>query len=196
MARRKPALETSLGLPADYAELLESLKARVQQAQIKAMLSVNRGLIQLYWDIGREIVGRQEQTTWGQGVLDRLADDLQKSLPGVSGFSRSNVFRMRACYVAYRPAEAGRETVAQPVRQTRRARFRNRLCRNQRHGPYRTHLGPQPEPPSHLECSPRGTTAQFAVLKCPTVGRRAFLAARPYCAMPYSQALSTFALMG
>ena len=52
---------------------------RVQQAQTKAMLSVNRELIQLYWDIGREIVYRQEQAGWGQSVLERLADDLQKA---------------------------------------------------------------------------------------------------------------------
>jgi predicted nuclease of restriction endonuclease-like (RecB) superfamily len=84
----------------------------VQQAQTKAMLSVNRELIQLYWDIGRLIVEQQEQAGWGQSVLERLADDLQKDLPGVGGFSRSNVFRMRAFYVAYRPVEE----VAQPVR--------------------------------------------------------------------------------
>jgi hypothetical protein len=68
--------------------------------------------------IGREIVSRQEQAGWGQSVLERLADDHQKAVPGVSGFSRSNVFRMRAFYLAYRLAEI----VAQPVRQTRRAK--------------------------------------------------------------------------
>src|SRR6202044_448422 len=62
---------------------------------------------------GRLIVERQEQAGWGQSVLERLADDLQRALPGVGGFSRSNVFRMRAFYVAYRPVEE----VAQPVRQ-------------------------------------------------------------------------------
>lgn len=100
-------------LPLDYADFLDSLKTRVRQAQTKAMLSVNRELIQLYWDIGRGIVQRQEQAGWGQSVLERLADDLQKALPGVSGFSRSNVFRMRAFYLAYRTPEI----VAQPVRQ-------------------------------------------------------------------------------
>ena len=119
MARKKK--ETALtptGLPADYAPFLESLKSRVRQAQTKAMLSVNRELIQLYWDIGRLIVERQEVASWGQNVLERLADDLQKSFPGVGGFSRSNVFRMRAFFLAYRPVEA----VAQPVRQKKATR--------------------------------------------------------------------------
>jgi predicted nuclease of restriction endonuclease-like (RecB) superfamily len=119
MARKKNDDSlTSAGLPADYAAFLESLKGRVQQAQTKAMLSVNRELIQLYWDIGRLIVDRQERAGWGQRVLERLADDLQRAFPGVSGFSRSNVFRMRAFYVAYRSPEK----VAQPVRQTKAAR--------------------------------------------------------------------------
>lgn len=54
MARKKKEVAlTSTGFPADYPVFLESLKSRVQQAQTKAMLSVNRELIQLYWDIGR-----------------------------------------------------------------------------------------------------------------------------------------------
>lgn len=119
MARKKktsPAVR--LGLPADYAEFLESLKVRIRQAQTRAVLSSNRELIALYWDIGREIVDRQEREGWGKRVLERLADDLQKALPGVAGFSRSNVFRMRAFYLAYRSSEI----VAQPVRQSRRAK--------------------------------------------------------------------------
>jgi len=116
MARKKKVdVLNAAGLPADYPALLESLKVRVQQAQTKAMLSVNRELVQLYWDIGRLIFERQEQAGWGQSVLERLADDLQKALPGVGGFSRSNVFRMRAFFLAY----GYPEKVAQPVRQSK-----------------------------------------------------------------------------
>lgn len=97
MARKKKAAAlTRTGLPGDYAAFLESLKTRVRQAQTKAMLSVNRELIQLYWDIGREIVQRQEQEGWGRAVVERLADDIQQAFPGMGGFSRTNVFRMRA----------------------------------------------------------------------------------------------------
>lgn len=117
MARKKTSgVVAATGLPADYRAFLESLKTRVRQAQTRAMLSVNRELIQLYWDIGREIVARQEQSGWGLSVLERLANDLQKALPGIGGFSRSNVFRMRAFFLAYRTPES----VAQPVRQISR----------------------------------------------------------------------------
>ena len=90
-------------LPDGYGELLEDLKTRVRSAQIKAVVAANRELIQLYWDIGRLIVARQEQEGWGTSVIDRLANDLQKAFPGLKGFSPTNVSRMRAFYLAYAP---------------------------------------------------------------------------------------------
>lgn len=93
-------------LPVDYAVFFESLKHRVQQAQTRAVLSVNRELIQLYWDIGRSIVERQEREGWGKGVVDRLASDIQKAFPGIQGFSPRNVWRMRAFFLAYRELPA------------------------------------------------------------------------------------------
>src|SRR5262249_40121590 len=88
-------------LPPGYAELLEDLKGRVRAAQLKAALAVNRELTQLYWDIGRLIVERQEREAWGKGIVDRLAKDIQKAFPGLQGFSPRNVWRMRAFYLAY-----------------------------------------------------------------------------------------------
>ncbi len=126
MARQnKPDALTPPALLSDYADFLDSLKTRVRQAQTKAMLSVNRELIQLYWDIGREIVQRQEQAGWGKGVVDRLAGDLQKAFPGIQGFSPRNIWRMRAFFLAYRQdqpilpqpaAESAISNVAQPAR--------------------------------------------------------------------------------
>ena len=73
-------------LPADYPAFLESLKNRVRQAQTKAMLSVNRELIQLYWDIGRDIVERQDREGWGKNVVDRIAGDMQRRFRAYRAF--------------------------------------------------------------------------------------------------------------
>ncbi|WP_298045656.1 YhcG family protein [uncultured Citricoccus sp.] len=83
-------------LPDDYAQLLESLKYRVRQAQTTARQTVNTELIRLYWAIGHEILIRQDQQGWGTAVVRRLADDLRTEFPQMTGLSRSNLFYMRA----------------------------------------------------------------------------------------------------
>ena len=88
-------------LPAGYAELLEALKADIRTARIRAALAANRELLALYWRIGGAIVSRQAEESWGSRVLDRLAADLQRAFPGVEGFSRRNLYRMRAFFLAY-----------------------------------------------------------------------------------------------
>ena len=112
-AKRTSATVTSTGLPADYPLFLESLKSRVQQSQTKAMLSVNQELIQLYWDIGRQIAQRQNLEGWGRSTVERLAADLQNAFPGIQGFSRTNIFRMRAFFLAYSNAEVVPQAVGQ-----------------------------------------------------------------------------------
>ncbi len=115
MARkRKMNARKNLALPDDYPQFLATLKRRVRQAQTRAALSASRELIALYWDIGREIVLRQEQEGWGKSVVDRLARDIQAAFPGIKGFSPVNVWRMRAFFLAWR--DDSRE-IAQPVRE-------------------------------------------------------------------------------
>ncbi|MGF1583588.1 MAG: YhcG family protein [Gemmataceae bacterium] len=105
---------TEKALPAAYTELLSELKEQIRSAQLKAAVSVNREMIRLYWDIGKVIVERQDREGWGKSVVDQLAKDLQKEFPGVSGFSPSNVWRMRSFYLAYTQQVIN---LAQPVRE-------------------------------------------------------------------------------
>ena len=88
-------------LPAGYTTLLADLKARVRAAQLRAVVSVNRELILLYWDIGRIIVEAQTTKGYGKQVVERLAEDLQKEFPGTAGFSPQNVWFMRSFYLAW-----------------------------------------------------------------------------------------------
>ncbi|KAF3888612.1 MULTISPECIES: PDDEXK nuclease domain-containing protein [Nostocales] len=96
-----PRNKSNLQLPANYGEALKSIKARIHSTQIQAAVAVNKELIALYWDIGQEIISRQESEGWGTAVIERLAKDLQKSFPGVKGFSARNIWRIRAFYLAY-----------------------------------------------------------------------------------------------
>jgi len=88
-------------LPDSYNELLSDLKGHIRSAQIKAALAVNRELILLYWQIGREILARQQNEGWGSKVIQRLARDLKQEFPDIKGFSRTNLLYMRAFAKAY-----------------------------------------------------------------------------------------------
>jgi predicted nuclease of restriction endonuclease-like (RecB) superfamily len=87
---------------ADYIEWLNSIKAQIHQAQIKAVLSVNSELINLYWEIGKSIVEKQEIKNWGNSVVEKLSNDLKNQLENVTGFSRTNLFAMRQFYQFYK----------------------------------------------------------------------------------------------
>jgi predicted nuclease of restriction endonuclease-like (RecB) superfamily len=103
----------NLSIPPDYAKTLEKIKRRVRAAQYDALKAVNQEQIALYWDIGGIIVARQRQTSWGRSVVERLAEDLRQEFPGVSGFSASNLWRMRSFFLNY----SGNEKLAPMVRE-------------------------------------------------------------------------------
>ena len=100
-------------LPKDYAQWLSDLKARIYQAQQRATLSVNRELIKLYWQIGKDILARQGAQGWGAKVIDRLALDLRTSFPEMKGFSRANLLYMRAFAQAWPDPEIVQQAVGQ-----------------------------------------------------------------------------------
>ena len=56
----------------------------IRQAQLKASVTVNSELIQLYWNIGKSIVEKQEQEGWKAQVIEKLCRDLQNAFPGQS----------------------------------------------------------------------------------------------------------------
>ncbi len=106
MAQKSP-------IPSDYAQAFEAIKKRVRAAQYDALKAVNKQLIALYWDVGGIIVVRQESSAWGRSVVERVAADLQQEFPGISGFSASNLWRMRGFYKTY----AENEKLAPMVRE-------------------------------------------------------------------------------
>ena len=88
-------------IPSDYQTFLHTIKSRIQQAQLQAVLAVNRELIFLYWQIGRGILERQQQQGWGAKVIDRLSHDLHTAFPQMKGFSTRNLKYMRAFALSY-----------------------------------------------------------------------------------------------
>lgn len=100
-------------LPGGYDELLGLLEERIRTAQLRASLAVNREMVVLYWQIGREILQRQEQQGWGAKVIDRLAADLRRAFPDMTGFSPRNLKYMRAFAEAWPDEPIVQQLVAQ-----------------------------------------------------------------------------------
>lgn len=99
--------------PAGYAAWLTELKARIHTAQQRATLAVNRELVLLYWQIGRDILARQAEQGWGAKVIERLAEDLRLAFPEMKGFSPRNLKYMRAFAQAWPDEAIVQEALAQ-----------------------------------------------------------------------------------
>ena len=99
--------------PEGYADWLADLKGRIHTAQQRATLAVNRELVLLYWQIGRDILARQAELGWGTKVIERLAQDLRAAFPEMKGFSPRNLKYMRAFAEAWPDAEFVQEVLAQ-----------------------------------------------------------------------------------
>jgi predicted nuclease of restriction endonuclease-like (RecB) superfamily len=99
--------------PDGYTEWLVDLKSRIHSAQQRAALAVNRELVLLYWQIGRDILARQAEQGWGAKVIERLAHDLRTAFPEMRGFSPRNLKYMRAFAEAWPDPEFVQQAVAQ-----------------------------------------------------------------------------------
>lgn len=99
--------------PDGYADWLAELKARIHRAQQRATLTVNRELVLLYWQMGRDILARQALQGWGSKVIERLSQDLRAAFPEMKGFSPRNLKYMRAFAEAWPDPEIVQQAVAQ-----------------------------------------------------------------------------------
>lgn len=101
----------------EYLSWVIVLKGKIQSSRIKAAISVNRVLLELYWELGKSISEKIKSTNWGSSVEETLAKDLQKELPNQKGFSRSNLFSMKKWYKFYSASEISQQKVQQVVGQ-------------------------------------------------------------------------------
>lgn len=85
----------------EYKKWLGSIKQKIKTAQFKAALSVNAQLMELYWELAKDIVSKQHEAYWGDSILEQLSIDLKIAFPNVGGFSRRNLYAMRQWHLFY-----------------------------------------------------------------------------------------------
>jgi predicted nuclease of restriction endonuclease-like (RecB) superfamily len=97
-----------------YKAWLEAIKHRISAAQLKAAVTVNAQLMEVYWELGKEIVQKQRESNWGDAILEQLSIDLKLSFPNINGFSKRNLYAIRQWYLFFGQQFA---IVPQPVAQ-------------------------------------------------------------------------------
>lgn len=89
-------------LDKSYKEFILELKQKIYNSKTKAILSANRLMIELYFDIGRAIVNKQEKDAWGKSVVEEMSKDLKAEFGEKSGYSTQNLWYMRQFYNTYK----------------------------------------------------------------------------------------------
>lgn len=85
----------------EYGQFLTEITSRIRSSQYEAMKAVNKGMIALYWEVGRRISEQQKMLGWGKVVVETLSKDIQKEFPGIKGFGTSNMWDMARFYTEY-----------------------------------------------------------------------------------------------
>lgn len=93
-------------LDGNYAEAVAVIKLTLLRGQYEAAKAVNRVQLSLYYAIGRYLSQYTRKGAWGNGVLEAMSQQLRRELPGLRGFSATNLREMRLFYEAWKSLDS------------------------------------------------------------------------------------------
>lgn len=96
-----------------YDDWVLLLKSKFKTVQLKTAVAVNTALLQFYWELGQDIIEKQQNSQWGEGFLGQLSIDLMAEFPDIKGFSVRNLKYIRQWYSFWQQAQIGQQAVAQ-----------------------------------------------------------------------------------
>ncbi len=86
-----------------YAEEVRIIKEAILRSQYRAASSANKEQLSLYYGIGCYVSKNSREGFWGKGAIESISQQLQKELPGLRGFSTSNIKNMCSFYEEWSP---------------------------------------------------------------------------------------------
>ena len=89
-----------------YGDAVRAIKQAILKSQYEAVKGVNAQQLALYYSIGGDISANTRTGTWGKGAIDAISSQLQEELPGLRGFSATNLRNMRIFFEAWSPEDA------------------------------------------------------------------------------------------
>ena len=106
LCRRKAALGKLKHFTMDsliqYNDAVNAIKTAILQGQYEAAKGVNRIQLALYYAIGKYLSQHTRKGVWGEGALAAISEQLRKDLPGLRGFSETQMKDMRRFYEAWK----------------------------------------------------------------------------------------------
>jgi predicted nuclease of restriction endonuclease-like (RecB) superfamily len=73
----------------------------IEQARLNAYTAVNIELINCYWQVGEFISSRVSNANWGDKTVEQLAEYIRNEYPGLKGYNRRGLYRMKRFYETY-----------------------------------------------------------------------------------------------
>ena len=81
-----------------YISAVKEIKGAILQSRYRAVSFVNKEMLNLYFYIGKYVSFHTRHKNWGLGAIDIISNKLQQELPGLRGFSTTNIKNMRIFY--------------------------------------------------------------------------------------------------
>lgn len=77
----------------------------IKDSRQNALKKVNEELINMYWLIGEYLSKESDKASFGDAFIDKISDEIQKAYPGIKGFNRRGLYRMKSFYETYKDDE-------------------------------------------------------------------------------------------
>jgi predicted nuclease of restriction endonuclease-like (RecB) superfamily len=85
----------------EYNNWINNLKSKIHSTRTKIALTINSQVIELYWDLGKDIYEKKLTSNWGSNFIEQISMDLKHEFPEIKGLSRRNIYAMVQWYNFY-----------------------------------------------------------------------------------------------
>lgn len=73
----------------------------IENSRNNALKKVNEELIRMYWKVGKYLSKEAEKAAFGDAYIDSVVNEIQSAFPGIKGFNRRGLYRMKQFYETY-----------------------------------------------------------------------------------------------
>jgi predicted nuclease of restriction endonuclease-like (RecB) superfamily len=85
----------------DITTTFDNILSLITAAKERIIKTVNTEIIDLYWQIGKEVSEKTSNGGWGKSVVEELANHISSHFGDMRGFSAQNIWRMKQFYETY-----------------------------------------------------------------------------------------------